>query len=197
MLTLLELVSLLKEVIISIATIIGSIVAWRGLKSWKSQLRGTTEYQVSEKVLEKSYMLQDYFKEVRDPLLGPKRVEPNKGETIQESFVRGELEAYRRRLERVNDAKRELRLLRFKVKALFGEDKSKKIDSLLSKVSELYIAYNAYFTMKLKRQRTAEEEEIMDENWKKVYWQGTKDAFEENVNRRILDIEKEFRQYLK
>ena len=54
-----EYLTIVKDLFVVAAALIASYAAIRGLEIWRSQLKGTTEYQMSTEILEKSYKLQD------------------------------------------------------------------------------------------------------------------------------------------
>jgi len=60
-----ECLVIIKEILVSIAAITTAVVAIKGLRLWRSQLKGTTKYQVSQKLLEKTYKLQDALRLAR------------------------------------------------------------------------------------------------------------------------------------
>lgn len=46
-----EILSIIKEIVITGAAITGSIVAVKGLSTWQRQLKGQSEYDLSRKIL--------------------------------------------------------------------------------------------------------------------------------------------------
>ena len=43
--------TLIADVVVAVAAIIGSIMAYRGLKTWKEQIRGKSEYECDRRLL--------------------------------------------------------------------------------------------------------------------------------------------------
>ena len=74
--------SLIKDVLVSIAAMIASIVAIYGLSTWKRQLRGETEYELARRILRLCYKYRDAVKRVRDPwMMGSELVLPQNIDT--------------------------------------------------------------------------------------------------------------------
>jgi hypothetical protein len=56
------------------AAIIGVWIAWRGLKSWRDQLTGRTEYELARRLLRAVYRVRDGIRSVRNHGIVPAEV---------------------------------------------------------------------------------------------------------------------------
>ena len=55
-----------KDLVTLIGAIIGLCIAWSGLRTWKRQLKGQTEYELSRRILRLCYQYRDTIRRVRD-----------------------------------------------------------------------------------------------------------------------------------
>ncbi|MBN1763527.1 MAG: hypothetical protein JW878_10740 [Methanomicrobia archaeon] len=197
---------IVRDILVSIAAIIASYVAIKGLDVWRRQLKGTTEFQLSEQILEKSHKLQDSLRSARGPWmpegeLGLREQETkiDKHESSDERSLKNECYALWKRLDPVSDAVSELKIIKFKAKALRGEEAVQEVDALIKKAFELRTAQNLYCHLKfhdLKR-HPYDEKELFKKYRDIVYWTDKDDKYSEEVENIILKIEEKFRPYLK
>ena len=58
-----------QGVILTLAAIVGAVVAIVGLRTWRAQLKGNTEYDLSRRLLKAIYRVRDELDYVRRPLI--------------------------------------------------------------------------------------------------------------------------------
>jgi hypothetical protein len=58
-----------KDWLLIASAISGAVVAWVGLGVWRTQLRGTTEYDLARRFLLAAYKLRDEFVRFRNPVM--------------------------------------------------------------------------------------------------------------------------------
>ncbi|PJZ75268.1 hypothetical protein CH365_19770 [Leptospira neocaledonica] len=63
--SLLEIFELLKNILLGITGIVGSIVAWRGLNTWKRQISGEHQHETAMKLLRSLIEVRSRIKDVR------------------------------------------------------------------------------------------------------------------------------------
>ncbi len=51
----------------AIAAVCGVWIAWKGLQTWREQLKGTTEYQLAKEILRAVYDVQETYRFIRIP----------------------------------------------------------------------------------------------------------------------------------
>ena len=59
--------SLIKEVIVVVATVVGVLIGIGGLQSWHAELRGRADFEVAQQILESLYRLRNAVQLVRNP----------------------------------------------------------------------------------------------------------------------------------
>ena len=64
-----ETVTLIKDLILSGAAITGALIANKGLTTWKRQLKGNSEYELSRRILVTLYKYRDVINGVRHPII--------------------------------------------------------------------------------------------------------------------------------
>jgi hypothetical protein len=60
-----ELAKLILQVINTLAVLIGTYVAIRGINAWKKQMRGSTDYQLARRYLKAAYKVREAIREAR------------------------------------------------------------------------------------------------------------------------------------
>ena len=195
-----ELLIIIKEILVACAVIIASVVAIKGLRLWRNQLKGTTEYQISKNLLEKVFALRDKLRMARFPLISAGEMsqrEHKEGETPREQEINDLAYAYSKRLEVVDKAKSDLQIVKFETIALWGEESVETIDSFLEKVFTLYNSYGGYIDLR-RIDREGKSDKLLREYESVIYGMGNEnDEFWKEVNSAVLAIEDKFRLYLK
>jgi len=91
----------------------------------------------------------------------------------------------------------ELKIVKFQVRALWGEEAIKDIDSLITKAFELRNAQISYSQFRINSYLAEGEQKLIDKYRWIIYESGKKDEFWKEVEEIVLKIENKFRQYLK
>lgn len=133
-----ESVTIIKDVVLVGAAITGAIVAVKGLSTWKKQIRGQSEYELSKALLVTLLRYRDAIDEVRNPGMWaaempypPAAQEEKMNE--QEIQFYGRFEAYKARWERVQEQRTELYPNLLEAEAIWG----KELKDLFSKIFSL------------------------------------------------------------
>ena len=64
-----ETFTLIKDSCTIILTGVGVYVAFRGLSTWRRQLKGNYEYELTKKLLKSLYTARDVIKSIRSPMV--------------------------------------------------------------------------------------------------------------------------------
>jgi hypothetical protein len=133
------LVTMIKDVIIGCAAIVGSYVALRGLRAWQEQLKGKAKYEVSRRILLGILTIRDAIRVVRSPFIsGGEIAEAYKlaGKEIPTSHSpEGESLVYKQRWEPLRKARVELHLDLLEAEAIWG----KEVPALEGKLNECIV----------------------------------------------------------
>ena len=105
-----EIVTLLKDLVLSGAAITGAVVAVKGLGTWQHQLKGQSEYELSRRILVSVFKYRDAINGVRHPAMwayempSPPEEEATKMSREQIRFY-GTSKAYQARWDKVQTGK--------------------------------------------------------------------------------------------
>ncbi|OQY20711.1 MAG: hypothetical protein B6I35_10155, partial [Anaerolineaceae bacterium 4572_32.2] len=64
-----EYITLAKDVVTILAALVAATVAIMGLRTWRKQLRGKTEYELARRLLRSVYRVRDAIRIVRNPFI--------------------------------------------------------------------------------------------------------------------------------
>jgi len=192
---------IVRDIIVSASAIATVLIAFWGLRVWKSQLKGTNEYKLSEQILEKTYNLEDKLRSARGAWVSSgelaQREQEKKireDETDRERMIRNEAYALWKRLEPVFKAVSELKVVKFKAMALWKRESVQDIDNLIKKAFELSNAQSIYFLMKF--DPSTQDHKTMDRHLRIVYEMGKEDEYWKGVEGIVSKIEDKFQPYL-
>lgn len=142
-----EVVSIAKEFLVSIAAATTAIVAVLGLRSWSRELRGRTQFEVARQLIRATYRVRDELRYCRTPFI--QGAEFPKDYPAVDKGVKSEQESkawahiYQNRWEPVRDALRELDAQLLEAEALWGSDIRKAGDVLRQCARDLQVAMEA------------------------------------------------------
>ena len=142
-----EIVGMLSDVAVGLAALVAAYVAWRGLKTWKEQLSGTTEYELARRVLRALYAHRDAISGVRHPFMSVEEmtVHDDAGEMSREQVRhRGLAKAYQARWDRVVAARSELAAELLEAEVLWGVELGSRFRAIDALERELFVAVGMY-----------------------------------------------------
>ena len=108
-----EIIGIIKDLTISGAAITGAVVAVLGLSTWKRQIHGQTEYQLSKNILKLLYQYRDAMNDIRYPKIwsseceDPPEHQASKMTKDQIEFYRKK-SVYQKRFQVANDVRKQL-----------------------------------------------------------------------------------------
>lgn len=119
--------SVIKDFVLMIVSVIGAFVALKGLSTWNRQLKGSVEYDLARRLLKSTYKLRDAMRGVRNPFMTNQEMpEPplEHGEDMKYEQIRhyGIEKAYLARWDKVNDIRTELQADMLEGEAIWGAD---------------------------------------------------------------------------
>lgn len=88
-----EIVSLLKDLVLSGAAITGAVVAVKGLGTWQHQLKGQSEYELSRRILVTVFKYRDAINGVRHPAMFAYEM-PSPPEDLAAKMTPGQIQFY-------------------------------------------------------------------------------------------------------
>ena len=102
------LIGTIKDVTLALAGIIGSVVAIKGLTTWRRQLKGQVEYDLARRLLRLTYQYRDAISAVRHPAMWTWEMSTppeDKLKTMNDKqiYFYGRFKAYEKRWDRVGE----------------------------------------------------------------------------------------------
>jgi|SRR5690554_1873517 len=196
---------IIKDIILMIFAAIGSFVALSGLKAWRIQLKGKSEYELTIRILKSIYSLREAINRVRNPLITPSEMysaQKEKGLPIKEKEFDNWNTAivYEVRWNEISKAMNELKVIELEAEALWGKNISESLDKLYKIVVKLYITLQQFLSLNKKQNYHERDFELLSKYEEIVYDRGSKeepDSFTQNINSAIKEIENSIRKYLK
>ena len=185
-------VALIKDIVTAIAAGTAAVIGVLGLRAWKAQLKGKTEYETARTLLRCVYKVRDAIRSVRNPLQGAGEI----AQALKESGVvierpdprfqiASEEAVYQRRWVGVRDAWQELDLAAFEAEVLWGKDTRDVLAPLRACAAELY----SYIQMHLRYVESPPKNPKpgQSENIDKVIYDGLDDPQENPFTRKMAE----------
>ena len=128
-------ISIGKDLIIAGAAITGSIVAAKGLSTWRRQLKGQAEYELSKRILKLTFQYRDTVCGVRNPVMWSYEMpQPPQAEEMDRDQLKyyGTSKAYEVRCDRVTDVRQTRYPELLEAEALWGIELEKLFETLFN-----------------------------------------------------------------
>ncbi|NKC13176.1 MAG: hypothetical protein GKR94_13535 [Gammaproteobacteria bacterium] len=144
-----EVVSILKDIVLAGAAVTGAIVAVKGLGTWRRQLTGQSEYELTRRLLVGVFKYRDAIDRVRDPaILAYEMPEPSSEQsqnmTREQIRFYGLQKAYERRWEKVQGVRTAMYLDYLEAEAIWGEEVTSLFKALFELEKELLTISSTY-----------------------------------------------------
>lgn len=134
--------------ITAVAAIVASTFAYLGLRTWRDQLKGASEYALAKELMKAVYRVREAFKHVRNPAMYvyeyPEGMRDEHGDLKKECRAAGIGHAYEERFKILTDAFRILEDKNLDAQVEWGADFAQIIVPLRKCRAELQITLQAY-----------------------------------------------------
>ncbi|MEO1572323.1 MAG: hypothetical protein AAFU51_13805 [Bacteroidota bacterium] len=205
---LLDLVSLIKDIVTGIVAIGGLTVAALGLQAWRRQLRGRTQYDLARRTLRATYKVRNEIQSVRHPGISSGEFKVAREEAgIEEnpqvvgSSIEDNVAVYQRRMNRLGEAWSDLELEITEAEVLWGKEISEAVKPLRSCTISLNASLRTYFRlMRAEERRRKVDRKRWEEADKIIYWTSddpSEDSFTGSVSLAVEKVEEYLKPYLK
>jgi hypothetical protein len=146
------------QILESIAVIIAAIAAIWGINSWRREMKGKREYQLAEETLVLFYEAAERIRFIRAPFSRPDENKPpttseNSDYDTQDSY--GPVNVFFNRYESHRECFDRLHALRFRFKALLGNDNIgpfEEIEAVLNEIRDSVYEFSVTYPDKESRQ---------------------------------------------
>lgn len=139
-----DVATVVKDVVIALAALIGAWVAVQGLSTWKRQLKGSVEYELTRRLLRTTYRWRESIKAVRSPMVWAQEM-PAPSDEERKSMSEAEIQhygyatAYQRRWDKVVEARDALQTELLEAEVLWGKQVLDIFSSAFELQRELYV----------------------------------------------------------
>jgi hypothetical protein len=147
-----EYVTVAKDIVLTVAGVIGAYVALRGLNTWNRQLKGGVEYDLTRRLLKQTYRLREAIKGVRNPVMwGGEMTSPSEEEakdmSREQLRFHGLANAYQKRWDKVTEVRADLQTELLEGEVLWGQEIHNRFEPIFKLQHELYVAVHFYVTV--------------------------------------------------
>ena len=189
-------VEAIVSIIKGLSIIIASIVAVRGLNSWRFELKGKKEIELAEQVLALFYECRDAIKMIRNPFSFSGEGQTRKrseNEIENETKLLDQAYVVFERYEKVKSSFTTLRSLKYRFIIVFGKDSEEPFIKLFQTMNEILVSSNILAGIYLSRLKNGSLDpaslEIMKDNEKIFYEMSKDDEINMKVDSAIESIE--------
>lgn len=191
----LDLFEIGKDVVTAAAAATVAVVAIVGLRTWRRQLKGKTEYELSRRLLRATYALREEFNRVRNPLmLGAEiatafeeaEVDPKSEERLPEVV-------YDYRWRFLQRALNDLNLESLEAEVLWGPEADKPLQPLRECAGDLWAALGEYVS----RGEEDTDRERLIQLRRTIHGGGQDDPLAKRLEMAVEGIERFVRPHLK
>lgn len=191
-----------RDQIVSIAAVLAAIFAFLGLRTWRAEIKGRSEYELAKKLLKSVYKVREAFYHVRHPAIYqyeyPKEMCDYYGHLEKEHDYEGTEHVYKARWKLMDDAFKKLENFNLDAQVEWGNEFVEIIVPLRECCADLLTAIQQHLRTKKKDRPSVDslskdEGEDMDD---KLYFYGHNsehEKFQTQINKAIRSFEDRLR----
>lgn len=197
----------LKDVLLLLFAGLGSITAFYGLRVWRKQLKGKTEYELARRMLLSVYKIRDAIKVVRNPFIPVGEIYEAKKE-YQKEDIGGTIAnrendnyaVYKSRWKSILEAFSSLDLDLLEAEVIFDDklgEEYKKLKRLVLKLSmaiQECLRYQSKSSLNKNDIKRNEQYEILMYDHSS---EDEEDSYSQEINEVVIKFEQKLRKYLK
>lgn len=197
--------SVIKDIVLTLTAITGAIVAMKGLSTWKRQISGQANYNLSKSLLINLFKYRDIINSIRHPFMsGSELQQPSQEELakMDEKQVRfyGTHKAYEARWKRIAEVRAEIYANLIEAEALWGDEISKLWEEIAKKEHDLLIALRDCLEFLNPDVDRRDKEYLKDEHRnvrRVVFSSGNDDKFKSEFESKLDEMTSYIKQKLK
>lgn len=186
-----ELITAIKDIGTTIAALGGLGIAYKGLTTWRRQLRGNSDFDLARRILRATYQMRDRIRSLRNPWMPIWETAPyEEGNEASPPGISQKAinSAYSARWDNVQLVASELDALRIEAEAQWGPDFVKHLDALQDVHRKLFFALDNY--IRFKSEKKDGELQMAFKEWESIVrTPPIDDTFSVKVSAAIKDIE--------
>lgn len=188
------------QIVLAGSAAIGAMAAWKGVSTWRRELKGRTEYDLARRVLTGVYRVRDAVRHVRSPMMLSSEYldRPGRKPDAQQADAADYKYAYGQRWSRIQDAMTNLEVDLLEAEAIWHDELRECSEQLKSCFRELFTSLWSYLRSKYPDswwEVSADPKFIRE--LEGVIWSVDPDEYGEKLSRAIASFEKLLRPHLR
>ncbi|WP_448309539.1 hypothetical protein [Pantoea sp. PGP6] len=197
--------SVFKDIVLTLTAITGAYVALKGLSTWKRQISGQANYNLSKNLLVNLYKYRDIISSIRHPAMSGRELNQSSQEEVANmsaSQIRfhNTHKAYEARWKRISEVRPEIYANIIEAEALWGDEISKLWDEVTKKETDLLIALRDYLDYINPEIDRFDKEHLKSEhrNVRRIVFEGgDDDTFKSEFDARLDEITKYIKKIIR
>jgi hypothetical protein len=204
-----ECITVIKDIVTILVSLVGGGVAVYGLFTWKLQLKGNIEYELSKNILKNLYRARDAVEYVRSPFIfasesvaAIKKLSQNPTEELAK-FPREDTGigyVYQLRWEKYQEVAIELQAFFYEAEAIWGSEAKELINKYFLKTNELKWALQEHLRhlVQMKYGPGAPQSRIdhIEKVEKIIFSMGAEDPYKKEIDLIITEFETFLKKYM-
>jgi len=200
-----EWIACLKDIVLMCTAITASIVAIKGLSTWKKQLKGKDEYDLCKRIIIDLYKYKEGIKIVRNPVMFSSEFNNKEDETltnIQIKNYKNKSYAYQQRWQKIEENRNKLNLDLIESRVFWNGELEKLLLPIFDFENKLFYAVQDTLIMSNPEQ-DKEYKKVVGESFRQenktevLYFLGKDDKHNNKLERDIKEIENFIQKKLK
>ncbi len=172
------------SLISAIATLIAACIAIPGLNKWKKQLKGTDEYETAKLLMIQIYKLRDCLNIMRSPVMTYFKLESESEFSARKRY----LSNYLLELIAINN---DIHSVKASSEFIWGQEVTKKINTILEQVKEYQIALNYFYESEEKLKQIDKRTHHLlfsfnDDKFRSKLYKGIDDLYSVFISRKTI-----------
>lgn len=186
----------------AITAIIGSTVAIKGLNTWKRQISGQSNHNLSRSLLISAFKYRDAISVLRHPFMPSHEMtlpdkEESKAMSVDAILNYGRIKAYQARWEKVREAHAEVYANLIESEALWGNDLSDIWKSVKSLETTLFVALDDHLRSSRSTTQGVNNRSLPQESYNIIFSKTDDDEFKDKLNQLLRSFESYVREKMK
>ena len=160
-------ITAVKDLIVALAAVVGAAIAWRGLQTWKRQLKGGVEYDLARRLMRCTYLYRDALIALRHPAMFGWEM-PSPPDDVRAEMSHDEIRhfgtarAYQSRWEKVTAARTALDTELIEAEVLWGDGVKGVYESMFALQHELFGVVLMYLRATDPKENAHTKESLLD-----------------------------------
>lgn len=197
-----EMIGVFKDAVLLGCAITGAIVAVKGLNTWKRQISGQSDYNLSKNLLISIYKYRDAINSVRSPFVEyPAPTEEDlKNMNRDEANFKGVFNVYEKRWEAVREQSSNIYANLIEAEALWDKKLSEMWKGVKKKEVKLYLQLRNFLTISNPKVKDYQKEHLnkkLEEIHQAIYDIGEEDQFRNEFEHEIEKMTNYIRDKIK